>query len=222
MTKMLVIVPTRSRPENAQRLLQCWRDQNVQAHLLFCVDDDDPSLDAYLALGAEVRVGPRLRLGPTLNEQARLNANDYEMLGFMGDDHLPRTQDWDTMITGALQDLGTGIVYGNDLLQGAALPTAAFMTSDIVRTLGYFCPPRLLHMYLDNAWLEWGRRADCIRYLGDVVIEHMHPASGKAPSDQSYAESGALTSNDHVLYNEYVADQLPNDVTAIRQLRGSA
>jgi hypothetical protein len=222
MTKMLVIVPTRARPENAQRLMQTWRDLDTQAHLMFCVDDDDSRLNDYLALGADVRVGPRLRLGPTLNECARLNANDYEILGFMGDDHVPRTQNWDTTITNVLQEMGTGIAYGNDLLQRAALPTAVFMTSDIVRALNYFCPPELLHMYLDNAWLEWGRHADCITYLDDVVIEHMHPALGKAPQDQSYAESGSLTSDDHVLYNKYVVEQLQNDVLKIRQLRGTA
>ena len=222
MTKMLVIVPTRARPESAQRLIETWSELNTQAHLMFCVDDDDPSLDAYLALGADVQVGPRLRLGPTLNERARLSANDYEVLGFMGDDHVPRTQNWDITISNVLEEMGTGIVYGNDLLQRAALPTAVFMTSDIVRALGYFCPPELLHMYLDNAWLEWGRHAECITYLDDVVIEHMHPALGKAPQDASYIESGALTSNDHILYDKYVVEQLQDDVLKIRQLKGTA
>lgn len=218
MTKMLVIVPSRGRPENAQRLIQVWRDLDTQAHLTFCVDDDDSRLNDYLALGADVRVGPRLRLGPTLNECAVLNANDYEVIGFMGDDHLPRTQGWDATIANTLSEMKCGIAYGNDLLQGEALPTAVFITSNIVRALGYFSPPELLHMYLDNAWKEWGQGAYCLRYLPEVVIEHMHPGRGKAQQDHVYDESNALMSSDHALFIKYRDEQMAADVAKIAAL----
>jgi hypothetical protein len=223
MENMLVIVPTRGRPDNVRRLLDAFEETGVTcAKLLFCVDNDDPALEEYQTIDADILIGPRIRIGPTLNHAAKTFGTTYPVLGFMGDDHVPRTHGWDVTVMNALTELGTGIVYGNDLLQREALPTAVFITSNIVRELGYFCPPELLHMYLDNSWLEWGNRAECIKYLGDVIIEHMHPALGKAEQDASYTESGALTSGDHILYNKYVSEQLPDDVLKIKKLRGTA
>jgi hypothetical protein len=44
----------------------------------------------------------------------------------------------------------------------------------------------LRHLYIDNYWLELAGAAGCLTYLPDVVIEHMHPAYGKAEWDESY------------------------------------
>jgi len=118
-----------------------------------------------------------------------------------------------------LERLGTGIVYGNDLLQGEMIPTAVFMTADIVKALGYFCPPTLLHMYLDNSWKDWGQGADCLRYLPDVIIEHMHPGTGKGSFDSVYAESNILMTPDHTRYLEYRDAFLQDDIAKIRAIR---
>jgi hypothetical protein len=90
----------------------------------------------------------------------------------MGDDHFPRTHGWDQAYLDALRELGTGIVYGNDLLQGHRLPTQCAMTADIVRRWGYMALPTLRHMYVDNFWRDLGNAADCLRYLPEVVVEH--------------------------------------------------
>ena len=216
MQPLLTIVPSRSRPANGKRLLQSWRENDCkESQLVFLMDDDDPTVVQYQAFGASVETAPRQRIGPRLNEKAVAVANEYRVIGFMGDDHLPRTHQWDTIICKQLKEMGTGIVYGDDLLQGEMIPTAVFMTSDIVRALGYFCPPVLQHMYLDNAWKDWGQGANCLRYLPDVIIEHMHPGSGKAAQDNLYAESGVLMGPDGERYREYVATSLADDVEKI-------
>jgi hypothetical protein len=142
-------------------------------------------------------------------------------IGFMGDDHLPRTASWDGTICEALDELGSaGIVYGNDLFQGPNLPTAVFMHAEIVRTLGYMAPPCLRHMFLDNFWLELGRSAGTIRYLPDVIIEHMHPEAGKAPEDDNYGRVRGLMGEDGEAYAAYKADgRFDADVAKIKALR---
>lgn len=223
MAEILVIVPTRSRPDNARRLMQSLVDtEATNARLLFCVDDDDPYLAEYESLHANLYIGPRLRIGPTINNAVELFADVYPIVGFMGDDHLPRTKHWDQAVIDALEELRTGIVYGNDLLQGEALPTAVFMTTNIPKTLGYLCPPGLLHMYLDNSWKEWGTGANCIKYLPDVIIEHMHPGRGKAEFDQGYAESDALMGSDHEVYMRYAMSDLRVDIEKIEDLINNA
>ena len=220
MARMLVIVPTRGRPNSAARLVEAFESTHAyDADLLFCVDDDDPFASQYFFSGASVTMGPRLRIGPTINAAAVAHADDYEVLGFMGDDHLPRTDQWDVKVLAALDEMSTGIVYGDDLFQRQALPTAVFMTSNIVQSLGYFNPPALLHMYLDNSWKTWGERADCLRYLPDVIIEHLHPVNGKAQNDDSYSESSQLMEPDRIAYEEYLRNGISSDVEKIRAIR---
>ena len=52
-------------------------------------------------------------------------------------------------------------------------------------------PPGMIHLYFDNFWLDFGRAMGKITYLPDVIIEHMHPAVGKAVLDAGYQEVNA-------------------------------
>lgn len=192
---LLVIVPTRGRPQNAARLVKAFEEtDSLNADLVFVADHDDPELPAYH------QAAPRLLIyrGETgtgmvagLNWTASLYNDVYDHLGFMGDDHLPRTAGWDAHVLGALDTLEPRVVYGDDLLQGELLPTAAFMPSRLVRALGYMAPPFLRHLYVDNFWLELGRSLNGLRYLPDIVIEHVHPAAGKTPMDPGYTAVNA-------------------------------
>lgn len=216
MNEMVVLVPTRGRPRGAQRLVDAWRDTEASCDLIFRVDDDDPALDDYLKIDAEFVVGENLPFGPKLNQQAALSAADYRITGFMGDDHVPRTKHWDAIIAESLQSVG--VTYGNDLLQGAAIPTAVFMTSNIPLALGYFCAPGITHMFIDNAWKDWGERSGCLTYLSDVVIEHLHHVNGKAEMDDLYQKCGALMGSDQQHYMEYCASRRDDDIEKIRGL----
>ena len=143
-------------------------------------------------------------------------------VGFMGDDHRPRTEGWDSRYMETLHELGTGIVYGDDRLQGAALPTQVAMTSDIIRALGHMAPPDQKHLYLDNYWLTLGQAANCIRYLPEVIVEHMHYSVGKSPADEHYhrVNSGEMYSHDEAAWRTYVADgRLERDAELVRSLR---
>lgn len=208
--RLLMIVPSRGRPSNVKRLMEAFDDtREGPADMLICVDEDDPKRGEYqqLSLHANVRmeIGPRLRLGGTLNEAGLANAGQYFALGFMGDDHRPRTQGWDQKLIWALQELGSGIAYGNDLIQGPALPTAVGMTSDIVATLGYMVPAGLVHLYIDSAWKALGEAMGRFTYLPDVIIEHLHPIAGKALSDAGYEEvnAPALYVTDGAVYQNW-------------------
>jgi hypothetical protein len=119
-------------------------------------------------------------------------------------------------------------VYGNDLLQGANLPTAVFMTSDIIRALGWMVPPSLQHLYVDDSWRDLGRSAACLQYLPDVVIEHVHPfALGadhrpKAELDDGYRRVNApgVYAADEAAYRAWHrSGAFARDVQAIIALR---
>ena len=223
---LIVIVPTRGRPANVERLIGAFDEtcSLPDTQLVLCFDDDDQA--RWLARSVPrvlwINVGPRQRLGAWLNQavaELLLNKPEVAGVGFMGDDHVPRTPGWDAAIAAALAELGTGIAYGNDLFQGENMPTAAFMTADIPKTLGYMCPPTLDHMFIDDVWLRWGRNLGQIRYLPDVVIEHLHPFLGKADWDASYRESESLTKGDMASFDAYAGiSPLQRDLEKLKGL----
>lgn len=223
---LVVLVPSRGRPENIARLIQGWADTEATARLVVVLDNDDPELANYweAVMAAPVFTdcitGDRIRLGPTLNREALRYTSAHEMIGFMGDDHLPRTLEWDQAIRNSIWRMKSGFAYGNDKIQGAALPTAIFMSTDIVDTLGFMCPPGLLHMFLDNAWRDWGTAMGKLDYLPDTVIEHLHPLGGTAEPDDQYGEVNGLMGPDGDKYRAYKSDPqgFQADVEKLRAL----
>lgn len=223
---MLVIVPSRGRPDNITALIDSWERTRAYANLLVVMDDDDDLLDRYEMVmetapdWVSLEVTPRKRLGPTLNEYAVRNAPLYDIIGFMGDDHRPRTPHWDRRFAMAIAQVGgVGVAYGNDLIQGANLPTAVWMSSCIVETLGYIVPVGMTHLYLDDFWKALGNGIQKMTYLSDVVIEHMHPIAHKSEWDETYQEcnAGTMYENDGKVFHAYVQQTLRSDIDKIQE-----
>ena len=213
------MVTSRGRPDGFAALYESWLETGAAARLVAVLDDDDPALDAYPRYpGVEYEVGPRVGHAQSLNRCALAHAGTVRIIGQVGDDHRFRTPWWDRQVSRALW--ATGIAYGDDLYQGVALPTAVWMTSDIVRALGQFCPTTLWHLYVDNYWRDLGVGAGVLRYLPGVVVEHLHPSAGKAESDGTYEESNNewAWTHDGAAWEAYVADRLPADVAAVAAL----
>jgi hypothetical protein len=233
---LTVIVPTRSRPEAVPRVMQAWADTNAYAEgaeLLFVIDHDDPQREKYADVFAHATPGdwrvasiPQwLPLVPKLNAFAVHRARFSDAaIGFAGDDHLPRTRGWVRAYLDTLRELGTGIVYGDDGYQHENLPTQWAMTSDIVRELGAMVPAPVEHLYCDNAIRDLGREADCLSYLPEVLIEHMHPAAGKAENDDQYARVNSRRQyrGDRAGYQEWRRTSLFGQAWRVKKLREQA
>lgn len=230
MPDLVVVVPTRGRPSNARGLAQAFASMcTADTRLILAVDNDDPTLPDYSDIPrqfplVEMRMcGPWQPMVPKLDEvAAAVAAEEPFAVAFMGDDHKPRTPGWDSAMLVALHELGTGVVYGDDLLQRERLCTAWAMTSDIVRALGRMVPAPVEHMYCDNAVMELARAAGCLRYLPGVVIEHMHPLARKADWDPGYARVNRAEQFqiDEQVWRTYLAGPFVSDVEKVRALRG--
>lgn len=217
-----MIVPSRGRAAVARALTLHFRNTcTADTVLIFAVDQDDPTRAEYETVGdgttSAVLFTPSRTMVEALNITAVNYASQAFAIGFMGDDHCPRTYGWDSEYLGALRELGTGIVYGNDLLQGEKLPTQCAMTADIIRALGFMALPSLRHMYVDNFWLDLGREADRLFYLPDVVVEHMHPIAGKADWDEGHrrVNDQQVYDADAAAYAEYRLDRFAADVAKV-------
>lgn len=230
---LLVLIPTRGRPDNIRRVIGAWDSTNAWDHadMWLIVDADDPERDAYYALedGAvsPMRIAEVSSWRPMVHKLDEVAAEvatlgRYFALGFAGDDHLPQTIGWAKTYLDELHRLGTGMVYGNDGYQGKNLATQWAVTTDAVRALGRMVPAPVEHMYCDNAIMEVFSRAGALTYLPEVKIEHRHPVAGKAPTDAQYqrVNSRDQFSRDRKAYEAWQRRTRAGQVSKIVALRG--
>ena len=187
-----IIVPSRDRPKNIVDLIHALHETETNSDLVVVVDNDDAKLSDYQTIDGcqllAISPGSRGVVWP-LNQGARTMLElGYRYFVFMGDDHRPRTKHWDKVWRTNLDELGTGIVYGDDLFQSKGLPTQVGMTRNIVEALNGFVPAVFQHLYCDDFWLALGNDLEAIRYLPETVIEHLHPMAEKAEWDDLYRE----------------------------------
>ncbi len=222
--KAVYVVPTRGRPENADRLLKAWKDSKAVADLYFVCDIDDSSLRDYQAL-TDINIITNYVTGSGMAQPLNMacmvlldnNRHDYyNYFGFMGDDHVPRTDYWDYLLTLQIPAQKQGIAYGNDLLQGGNLPTAVLMTRGIVEALRGMVQPKAKHLYLDNMWKKLGTDINGLYYAENVVIEHMHPLAGKSKMDDNYARvnSEQFYEHDRQVFEDFINSQFYADLVA--------
>jgi len=197
------VLPTRNRPANVRRFLASFETTATLpgTHLLLVADEDDQeTVRAYLSVAGPPRLEvygetPSILVKPRMCLQEKLNAAiiphiaGYRAVMFLGDDCVPRTVGWDFQVLRALDELGEGIVGCNDLRHTGDLFNHAAISAGIVQALGWYANPVMGHYGIDDTWTQLGREAGCLRYLPDVVIDHLHPVWGTAPLDGLYTET---------------------------------
>ncbi len=197
-----------------QDLIDAWDATRVSAELLVVVDEDDDTKHDYRAV---LKPGPdwvnwvltspgrKPAMVDALNRWAVRMADSHDAIGFMGDDHRPRTKGWDFDLGASC--LRGNLAYGNDLVHGEAIPTQIAMPARYVKAMGYMAPPAFRHLYVDNWWRSLGGYVG-IEYMPGVVIEHMHPIVGKAEWDDTYktANDGHLYDADRETYDRLRSD----------------
>jgi len=230
MPDLLVITPTRGRPRSLARLLDAVHSTALlDTHVIAAADNDDPCLGEYEQVmrdhagpGDHLDVGARDSLTGWTNLIARNWAPVYPYLASLGDDMVPRTRGWDRALARAIQDMGgTGIAYPWDGIR-TDIPEAPVMSSDIVRALGWMCNPDLQHFWIDDVWADLGHGAGCIRFCRAVVVEHVHPVTGRAPKDTTNDESNAKIPADREAYFRWRATRMADDIAKVRALREKA
>lgn len=225
-----VLCPTRGRPDAAWALHDTFEATRTNPHsrLVFVVDEDDPAMEDYYRPreGRELVIRRPLHGGGMVNalNAAALDAirewPHERVLGFVGDDHRFRTPSWDVTFLEALSDR-PGFVYGNDLFwPKGEIPTQIFISTSIVKSLGWMGLPTCKHLYIDNAWMELGSATGSIRYYQNVIVEHMHPAGGKGEWDDQYRKVNSPEMYDHDAAAFTVwrdSDQFLDDVRKVQQ-----
>jgi hypothetical protein len=220
-TGLLVMVPTRGRRAQCERLLESFTaTAGPETDLLFITDPDDDSYQGMDWGGAACAVlDPREFLSGKLNKTAMSFADDYPVLMWAGDDHVFRTEKWDAIMLASLEDLGgSGWVYPDDRRRND-VPEIWMCSSDVVKALGWFANPAVEHYYLDNSIAELGKRAGLIRWCPQAVIEHLHySVCAQTEHDAVYSETeAAFGEKDLAAWQEWRAARLSHEVAVLRR-----
>jgi len=189
----MFLLPSRSRPDKLKRFIDAWHTTGATAVVVLLLDEDDaPRYEAIEKPDSWlVSIGPRQ---PIAHRQQWVFewARDEPYYGLLGDDLLPRTEGWDQKLIEAAGD--DGVAFGKDSIYNGSFASHPVVAGELVRRIGWLSLTGLQHLYVDAVWTEIGRQLGTLRYLPDVVVEHLHFSNQKAELDKTY--------NDHFKYSD--------------------
>lgn len=205
--KILTLCPTRGRGFKAVNETNNAHENTKSlptTKLVFVVDRDDRTeydgpYDEDIFLYQRRGIVPNIMAAT--NEAVRYYQDDFDVIGFIGDDVRFRSIGWDKDFASALES--GGIAYGDDGVHGESLPTHWWVTTDIIKSVGWLLNPALRHFYMDNTWLELGKALDCLHYLPDVKVEHLHFSFGKSPMDSTYEHTMSVGAGDDTRFQTW-------------------
>jgi hypothetical protein len=201
----MLIIPTRGRPHNLQRLVEACEEFGMpDCGLTVVVDADDPYSGEYEEIkfpGAFIVRGNTSRKGAVeaLNYVFQMYP-EKDWYAMIGDDVLPRTKDWWKILAEAAGN--GGIAWGRDGIQDVRLATHPFVGGELVRAMGNVLHPEFYHFYADQYLHMIGERLGLLRYRDDVFLEHMHPVAGKATTHGYHNQD--IMDLDHITYARLV------------------
>jgi hypothetical protein len=152
-----------------------------------------------------------------INVPALEIANKYKYVGFIGDDIIFKTK-WELKFIDFLSKQKFGLAFANDLIHTAGtLPTHPFITSNLIKALGFFGCPGVGHHYFDNYWMEVINRVGTKQFFPEIIMEHLHPVVGKEKQDALYNLIEAKFSENYQNYKNYKINHFENDISKINK-----
>ena len=226
MNKLLIICPSRIRPDRIQEMLKSFDETKSDfTDMVIYISHDDPRLEEYkVALkDRNYIIGDRLPVSHVYNFCAA-KYPDYEYYGEVCDDHVYRTKYWDKIFIDEIEKHGGwGMAWGWGTihLKATRLPSAMVMSGNIVRALGFFSTPVITKAYNDRFALDLADALNFGFYLPDVVVEHRHVLNSKAPMDDNYkwVLSQETMEIGKQQYNEWREKYMADDIRRVRESR---
>ena len=224
MNKLLCICPSRGRPQKAKQMVESFYRTSRLSHLILILDKDDETKEVYKTLigdKCEICVNEDL-----LNYTEIINYffkfyRSHEFYSVTNDDFFYHTESWDVKLIEEIKLSGKhGIAYGNDLLQGANLPTTSIVSREICDALGWLQMPKLHHLFGDNVWSAIGQKARCLHYRQDVIIEHRHYFSKKVPADNTFLKTNSqeMYKKDESAFLDWLINDSHSDIEKVRKI----
>ncbi len=225
MKPILIILPSKGRPEKIEGFYETWRrTTNGLSEVVTFLDEDDPALRKYKKhKDITFDIGSGKSFSDACNRAFKKNPN-YKYYFIVSDDHRLKSDNWEKRFTNIIEENGgKGVSFGDDLMYGNKIASAALVSGNIFRSLGFVTLPGLIHMYTDAFWTEIGRKLNKLFYFPDIIIEHLHFTVGKSPVDSIYlsVDNKIVYEHDKKVFNTWKREQMKNDIEKIKAYKGS-
>jgi hypothetical protein len=185
-----ICVPSRGRPLQLKAMIESslnLAESTEGIEFLIYADDDDLSMTKFSHPSATVLRGKRQTISTMTNLLASVSRGSLIM--YAADDIIFRTENWDSLV---LEHYANSVhkiclIHGEDLGQDAnKIATHGFISRDLYKLLGYILPNFFKADFCDTWMTEICVQSGTRSFDPNLIIEHMHPAWGKAPIDDTY------------------------------------
>ena len=223
----IFILPTISRPKNLERFVKSYREVKENAPIQLLLWANDPKIKEYLDL--QIHIPDKWEL--TILEERFTAADamrfcvdthpDADYYGFLADDIIFHTKFSKRLGEAAYPVF---VAYPDDGLQHEALCTHFVCGGELVRTLGWWALPGLVHSGIDLVWMLFGLNIKgMLKYCPDVAYEHIHPYAEKAPTDEIYEFAKKHLPEDNEVYQAWQKGKgLLDDVETLKETFNAA
>jgi len=189
-----LILPTRERLALVHRTLNSVRTtanrpERIEVVLYADADDLISQSIEFPALTVRKLVGPRQSMGQIT--RACYAACSANVIMLANDDIIFRTRGWDETVLQTFAEFPDDIalVWGNDLHSG--MPAHPFLSRTVCDMLGQICPAEYDREFIDTHLYDVFRELlklgqNRMRYLPEVVVEHLHVYAGKMIADATF------------------------------------
>lgn len=223
MDRILVIVPSRERPEQCEKMLKSLHNNaKNQVESLLLLDTDDPKLEEYLDFVVKhasiYEILKREPVTDIINNAFNKYKGKYQYYHLTNDDVEYKTVYWDSIFIQKLEENGGGIAFGYDCFQEGNLPTFPFITAAIPEALGWIQEPTLERYFGDTVWGAIGWHESCLFKCQNVTIEHFTPlrAMSKQQIDETLKKN-VIFQSDRKSYLEWYTKDSKKDFVTVRK-----
>jgi hypothetical protein len=195
--------PSRGRPEAAAELQKSFlATKEGDSELIFLLDWNDPRRNEY-ALPVVIGEPTGDPTGP-LNRAALSSA--APIVGFIGDDSRCETPGWDRMVEAAL--LTPGFCWGSDG-HDKPWPSTCFVSSSIVKALGFMVPPVFRRGFFDVYWIDLSMASSTARVI---------PAMFRHDNSKGFVDPEIIAADERA-YQHWREGDIRGDVQKVRSVQ---
>lgn len=205
--RLLVRMPTRSRPIRALEVLKKYRDMagcDVKLEVVIDVDDETMHTsevqEQLHGLDCTVTVGAHKSKVEACNAGA---VDDWDVLLLASDDMVPVVDGYGVRIVAAMKKYFPaldGAVYFYDGAQKHVC-TLPIMGRRLWKRLGYVYDPAYASLFCDTEYTDILKPIGKLVYVDEKIIEHQHHTTGKTEVDALYIRNDNLWRRDELVYN---------------------
>jgi len=197
-----LLCPSRSRPDELKRLIESVAKTVLtpsRIEILIYVDEDDPKKFDYLLSHKNLVLDPTVSklanvdllideplrtpiINNILAERAQGN-----ILMIANDDQVFRDKNWDNRLDEEVAKFPDEIycMWFNDGRYQETICTFPILSAEWFNTLGYIEPFLFEHFNCDLWTWQIGKMINRLHYIPDILVEHLHPDTGKANADET-------------------------------------